>query len=119
MSLFPNFREFYQKSLIPIGENDHKYLEEEGLCTNEAFSCTNWYFALEGTPQTPTSSYYQWKAIVYPSNTSSQINYEQPFYTSHIFQCIHEAYDYVKSLETKAKEDILTAEYSEKRKLMA
>lgn len=119
MSMFSNYRELYQKSLIPIGEKDHQYLEEEGLCKGEAFACTNWYFALEGIPETPTSSYYQWKVVVYSTNTSRQINYDEPFYTSHIFQCFNEAYDYIKSLEEKAKQDIFTAEYSKEKKLMA
>ena len=119
MNVYPNFTELYQKALVPIGEKDLNYLEEVGILNKDAFACTNWYIALEGNPIQSSSTYYQWRAIVYVSNSGSQIDFEQPFYTSEIIESFHDAYDYVRTIEYKARKDKLTKASSKKRKLMA
>ncbi|MCF6411698.1 hypothetical protein [Pseudalkalibacillus salsuginis] len=99
----PNYGEFYQRSLVLIGEDDSLSVQEKP----ESEFFTHWLIALEGTEIDKVTGAYQWNVFVFPSKKCGGFNYHQPFYVSKCFQSIHEAIDYTVQLEKKAKEDQL------------
>ncbi|WP_408006324.1 hypothetical protein ACJROX_16595 [Pseudalkalibacillus sp. A8] len=99
----PNYGEFYQRSLVLIGEADSVSVQEKSKCD----FYTHWLIALEGTEMDKETGAYQWNVFVFPSKKCGGFNYKKPFYVSKCFQSIHEAIDYTVQLEKKAKGDQL------------
>jgi hypothetical protein len=105
MSEYPNMREFYQKGLILIGENDRASLLQRAAENTSHDSSTHWLIAMEGSQKLP--DIYHWKVLVYPSETNKVNCYKSPYYTSQHFASIHDAIDFSNELSQKAREDQL------------
>lgn len=95
----PNYGEFYQRSLIAIGETDRGSVDCE--------SCTHWLIALEGNEMDKVTGAYQWNVVIFPSKKCGGFNYKLPYYVSDSFSSIHKAIDYTSQLEKMAKDDQL------------
>lgn len=109
---YPNFHDFYQKALIPMGSNDYS-----ALAANNPFSqSTHWLIALEGELKPQQSrEYYHWKVSIYPSNADGAFNWNQSLYTSSGMDSIDEAMELARTFESYSKTDILhTANLLEK-----
>ncbi|MFE8703569.1 hypothetical protein ACFYKX_23675 [Cytobacillus sp. FJAT-54145] len=100
---YPNYTEFYQKALIPIGVNDHSSLLK---WSNDDTEVSHWLIALEGHPK-DKSEYYTWKVIVFATDRNGNFRGRKPCYTSIMFECFHKAYDAVKEIETQGRSDVL------------
>ncbi|WP_257346913.1 hypothetical protein [Pseudalkalibacillus decolorationis] len=100
-----NYNEFYQRSLVLIGEADQLCVANSLADEEHVEKCTHWLFALVGSESDKATGRYEWNISVFPSKNCGGFNYMQPFYVSDAFQCIHEATEYVRELEMKAKND--------------
>lgn len=118
MNVFSNFKEFYVKSLIPMSKEE-QHIIEQGIFKNDDFPHTHWLFALIGEPKELNSQVFHWKVAIYPSSENRRINFEFPFYLSDPFNCIDTAYEFVKTLEEKARDCVLLAELDKKNNKMA
>jgi hypothetical protein len=105
MSDYPNLREFYQKGLILIGENDRAALLQKASENISLEGSTHWLIAMEGSEKQP--DIYQWKVLIYPSETNKVNCYKSPYYTSKHFSSIHDAINFSNELSQKAREDQL------------
>ncbi|MBP2239921.1 hypothetical protein J2Z40_000474 [Cytobacillus eiseniae] len=101
----PNYRDFYQKALIPICTNDLLRLHEMNHVLD--LPASHWLIALEGQQKDSNIDYYIWKVTVYPSNEKGNFNWNTACYISTIYECIHEAYKHASNLELAGKSDQL------------
>lgn len=109
MNGFPNFKEFYQKALIPVGEHDQQLLLQSRKEKNESDTITtHWLIALEGDVIKKGSEMYHWKVVVYPSTLNGAITCKKPFFISPFFKTMYEAIDFSREIERQATADILT-----------
>ncbi|MED3552404.1 hypothetical protein [Cytobacillus praedii] len=109
-----NFRDFYQKALIPIGLNDLYHYKETS--EHKHTIPTHWLIALEGQLKDLESEFYTWIVTIYPSDANGSFSWNTSCYTSSIYNCIHQAYEHANALEhsgkngklftTKNKEDV-------------
>ncbi|WHY02197.1 hypothetical protein [Neobacillus sp. DY30] len=104
----PNYHDFYQKALIPIGYNDLLALKEYGTYDCDSPS-THWLIAVEGEQLPQSNIYFHWKVSIYPSNVEGDFNWKRPFYCSPIMVSIDSAHELACSLVTSGKLDQLTA----------
>ncbi|WNB92598.1 hypothetical protein [Bacillus sp. NEB1478] len=105
MSDYPNLREFYQKGLILIGENDRASLLERTKENASFEGSTHWLIAMEGTEKQP--DVFHWKVRIYPSENNCVICYKTPYYSSQHFSSIHDAMNFSNELSQKARADQL------------
>jgi hypothetical protein len=105
MSDYPNLREFYQKGLILIGENDRASLLKKTQENASFEESTHWLIAMEGTEKQP--DVYHWTVRIYPSETNKVKCYKSPYYSSQHFSSIHDAISHSNELSQKAREDLL------------
>ncbi|XJZ28302.1 hypothetical protein ACF5W4_05775 [Bacillota bacterium Lsc_1132] len=104
---YPNFRDFYQKALIPIGNNDRTVFSSEDVSFPPLLS-THWLIALEGELKPEQSrDYYYWKVSIYSANADGTFNWDQAFYTSPGIDSIDEAIELARTFETYSKNDEL------------
>ncbi|MDR7073262.1 hypothetical protein [Fictibacillus barbaricus] len=105
MGDYPNLREFYQKGLILIGENDRASLLQKSQENASFEGSTHWLIAMEGTEKQP--DVFHWKVRIYPSENNSVKCYKSPYYSSQHFTSIHDAMNFSNELSLKAREDQL------------
>lgn len=105
MSFFPNFREFYQRTLIFIGENDRLSILKKEIYADNLDFCTHWLFALEGNEVSQETGDFNWKVVVYPANTKGSFDYKKPYIVSPLYKSFNDAIEYTRELEKLAKED--------------
>lgn len=91
----PNYRDFYQKSLIPAELSDPATSPDH----------THWLIALEGQLKDQEKEYYCWKVSVYPSNSNGSFFWNQELYSSPLYDCIHKAFEHAKEIESNVKDD--------------
>lgn len=103
----PNYHDFYQKALIPIGFNDLLALKEFKSYEFDSPS-THWLIAVEGEQLSQPTIYYHWKVSVYPSNCDGDINWKKPFYCSPIMESMESAHDIACSFVSLSKQDQLS-----------
>ncbi|MFT4412357.1 hypothetical protein ACLM5H_00720 [Fredinandcohnia humi] len=94
MNAFPNFSEFYQKPLIPIGQSDL-------LTLSDLPFATHWLIAMEGVESGQDNRIAHWKVLVFASNVEGFFDYQKPHYLSHPITSIHDALTFAKELEGK------------------
>jgi hypothetical protein len=99
---FSNYREFYQKALIPIGEKDKTAL------LNTGSQLTHWLVSLEGQPR-DNDEYYLWEVAIYPADNEGSFNWYTPLYRSTLFDCIDEAFEAARNLEQNGRNDELSS----------
>ncbi|MBM7693140.1 hypothetical protein JOC77_002579 [Peribacillus deserti] len=106
MTLFPGYgyREFYQRALLPMGKKDKASYYD--LSDSPS---THWLIALQGFPKEPSSQYYHWNILIFPTNENGSFTYNKPYYVSESFASFHQAYDYSKSLADSALNDTITS----------
>lgn len=110
----PNYRDFYQKALIPIGFNDRKSLKESEL---ELYGvpCTHWLIALEGEQLPQPEEYFHWKVSIYPSNSDGAFPWRRPIYTTENIEGFDQAIELARVLETYTKKDEFNSEYLQEK----
>jgi hypothetical protein len=92
-----NFREFYQKPPIVIGEKDLDAVND--------MDYTHWLIALEGCMC--DGDFPSWKVVVFPTFVSGYFDFETPYYSSTFFGTFNEAHKLSLELENMAKLDQL------------
>jgi hypothetical protein len=103
----PNYHDFYQKALIPIGFNDLRALKEFESYEIDSNS-THWLIAVEGEQLPQPNIYFLWKVSIYPSNVEGDFNWKKPFYCSPIMQSMDSAHELACSLVSSSKLDRLS-----------
>lgn len=96
-----NYRDFYQKALIPIGLNDLYHFKESAR--HKHTIPTHWLIALEGHLKDRENEFYTWIVSIYPSDSNGSFSWNTSCYTSSIFNCIHQAYEHANVLERSGK----------------
>jgi hypothetical protein len=104
MMSMPNFREFYQRALIRIGENDRLSALK---CSADSDRCTHWLLALEGNVVGKETEAYHWKVVVYPTNMKGSCDYHVPYFVSSLYFSFNDVVDYIRELEKMALDDQL------------
>ncbi|MBS4189008.1 hypothetical protein KHA94_02105 [Bacillus sp. FJAT-49705] len=101
----PNYKDFYQKALVPIGTNDFKCLND--LDEVDKLKHSHWLIALEGEIRNLDKEYYTWKITIYPSDSNGNFSWNTLYYSSPIFDSFHLAYEHAKNLEKYSVNDKL------------
>ncbi|WP_458414101.1 hypothetical protein ACNQFZ_04195 [Schinkia sp. CFF1] len=107
----PNYREFYQKALIPMNDYDRMHFCTE-FCGNcgECLKVNHWLIALEGNPTAPDSEVYEWYIVVYPAQeTGTFWSLKPPFYKSSSHHTFSQAMEESIQLIQNITESKLTA----------
>jgi hypothetical protein len=105
----PNYHDFYQKALIPIGVNDQIALQESSANYTNSPS-THWLIAVEGVQLPQTKIYFHWKVSIYPADCEGDFNWKKPYYCSPNMELIDDANAFASSLVTAGKNDRLSSE---------
>ncbi len=104
----PNYHDFYQKALIPIGVNDLVSLQE-----SEAFypnsPSTHWLIAVEGVQLPQQKIYYHWKVSIYAADSEGDFNWKKPYYCSPNMELIDQANSFAALLVNASKNDNLAS----------
>jgi len=104
----PNYHDFYEKALIPIGLNDLQSLKNtEAYCTDQPF--THWLIAVEGVQLPQPKIYYHWKVSIYPATDEGDFNWKAPYYCSPHLELIDSANTLASSLVQSSKKDELSS----------
>jgi hypothetical protein len=103
----PNYRDFYQKSLIPIGLNDMTALKESGISQIDS-KVTHWLVGIQGETIQQPKGYYHWKVSIYPSNCEGAFNWNYPYYCSDLMQSMDHAIDLAKTFIICCQNDELS-----------
>jgi len=104
----PNYHDFYQKALIPIGVNDLVSLQESAAYYPNSPS-THWLIAVEGVQLPQSKIYYHWKVSIYPADSEGDFNWKKPYYCSPSMELMDHANSLASSLVTASKNDKLSS----------
>src|SRR4051812_39328217 len=104
----PNYRDFYQKALIPIGLKDMIALKETGTDQIET-PTTHWLIGIQGELLLQPKEYYFWKVSIYPSNSEGTFIWNKPFFCSHLMESMDSAIELAKKFVIYSKKDELGA----------
>lgn len=112
----PNYRNFYQKALIPIGLKDQTAMMDlKYHKKSPPLLSTHWLIALESIPTSSLKEYDYWKVFIYPSHSDHSFQWEQPFYSSPEMESLDQALSVARRLETCCKGDeLLSTDLQEK-----
>ena len=102
----PNYHNFYQKALIPIGLNDLILLKESDSSYLD-LPFTHWLIAVEGEQLPQPKIYFKWKVSIYPADCDGDFNWKKPFYCSPIMLSMDSAHELACSLVKSSKQDEL------------
>ena len=104
----PNYHDFYQKALIPIGYNDLIALKEsDAYIPNSPY--THWLIAVEGVQLPQPTIYYNWKVSIYPADCDGDFNWKKPYYCSVNMELMDQADKLASSLVASGKKDELSS----------
>jgi hypothetical protein len=104
----PNYHDFYQMALVPIGLNDLISLKEiEEYRADTSF--THWLIAVEGVQLPQNKIYFHWKVSIYPATSEGDFNWKKPYYCSANMEVIDWAITLGSSLVTASKNDHLSS----------
>jgi hypothetical protein len=104
----PNYHDFYQMALVPIGLNDRIALKETGEYLHDA-SLTHWLIAVEGVQLPLKKIYFYWKVTIYPSTSEGDFNWKKPYYSSGDMKIMDWAISLASTLITASKKDQLSS----------
>jgi hypothetical protein len=104
----PNYHDFYQKALIPIGLNDLISLQESESFYPDSPS-THWLIAVEGVQISQPKIYYHWKVSIYPADGEGDFNWKKPYYCSPNMELIDHANELASSFVKLSKKDELSS----------
>nr|WP_263328219.1 hypothetical protein [Neobacillus sp. Marseille-Q6967] len=102
----PNYHDFYQKALIPIGVNDLAVLKETSSYDRYCPS-THWLIAVEGEQLPQPKIYFHWKVSIYPADVEGDFNWKKPFYCSPAMPSMDKAIDLACMLAASSRLDQL------------
>ncbi|MBO0960380.1 hypothetical protein J1P26_11760 [Neobacillus sp. MM2021_6] len=100
----PNYHDFYEKALIPIGLNDQNSLDEN----HPDSTSTHWLIAVEGVQLPQPKIFYHWKVSVYPADGDGDFNWKKPYYCSTNMKLMDDAMALASTLASASKNDELT-----------
>jgi hypothetical protein len=103
----PDYRDFYPKSLIPIGINDRKALTSIQNLTDDTFQATHWLVALQGRIRYLPEEGYQWQVYLFPADVEGSYTWEKPYYISSSFESMERAIEASCELETYGRDDAI------------
>jgi hypothetical protein len=104
----PNYHDFYQVALLPIGFNDLIALKEtEAYDPNSSF--THWLIAVEGVQLPQKKIYFHWKVSIYPATSERDFNWKKPYYCSTHLELMDQAMALASSLVAASKKDQLSS----------
>jgi len=104
----PNYHDFYQKALIPIGYNDLISLKESDDYRSDT-SFTHWLIAVEGIQLPQKKIYFHWKVTIYPATSEGDFNWRKPYYSSTSMASMDWAISLAASLVSASKRDQLSS----------
>jgi hypothetical protein len=104
----PNYHDFYQKALIPIGVTDLISLQESQEFFPNSPS-THWLIAVEGVQLPQSKIYYHWKVSIYPADSEGDFNWKKPYYCSPNMELIDHANSFASSLVEASINDNLSS----------
>ena len=105
---YPNYRDFYQKALIPIGSTDRASITESNSNqSNLPTASTHWLIALEGELAPNSNEFYHWKVNIYPSNSEGAFKWNTTYYSSPTVNSFNKAIEWARTFETYSKNDQL------------
>ncbi|MFJ7728847.1 hypothetical protein ACIQXV_22310 [Neobacillus sp. NPDC097160] len=104
----PNYHDFYQKALIPIGLNDRMSLQESESFYSDSPS-THWLIAVEGVQLPQPNIYYNWKVSIYPADGEGDFNWRKPYYCSATLRLMDDAIALATTLVALSKKDELSS----------
>lgn len=111
----PDYRDFYPKTLIPIGANDKQALESMQLITEPAFKATHWLVALQARVKSYSEESYHWQVYLFPADTEGSYSWGKPYLVSNYFDTLDQALEISNELETYGRDDsIISSNYREK-----
>jgi hypothetical protein len=103
----PDYRDFYPKSLIPIGLNDQMKLKRLQNINDGTFQATHWLVALQGVSKSPDLELFQWQVYVFPADLEGSYTWEQPFYVSNLVDSLEKAIELSSELEVFGRDDAI------------
>jgi hypothetical protein len=104
----PNYHDFYQKALLPIGINDLKAYHESD-CDRPYTRSTHWLIAVEGVQLPQPKIYYHWKVSIYPADCDGDFNWKKPFYCSPSMESMDKAIELASSVIAHSRQDKLSS----------
>jgi hypothetical protein len=104
----PNYHDFYQKALLPIGVNDLLALQESEHYRFDS-SSTHWLIAVEGVQLPQPKIYYHWKVSIYPADAEGDFNWRKPFYCSQAMESMDIVNNLAMSFVQSSKLDQLSS----------
>jgi hypothetical protein len=104
----PNYHDFYQMALVPIGLKDLMSLKESDECLPDT-SLTHWLIAVEGVQIPQKKIYFHWKVTIYPATSDGDFNWKKPYYCSANMEILDWAITLASSLVTASKNDRLSS----------
>jgi hypothetical protein len=104
----PNYHNFYQKALIPIGLQDLMSLQESKAYNYDSPS-THWLIAVEGVQLPQPKIYYHWKVSIYLADCEGDFNWKKPYFFSGNMKLIDHANEFASSLVVSIKKDELSS----------
>lgn len=102
----PNYHDFYQRALIPMGINDLMTLEKSEAYNSNSPS-THWLIAVEGVQLQQPKIYFNWKVSIYPADCEGDYTWKKPFYCSPIMECMDDAISLANSFVGPSQSDEL------------
>lgn len=104
----PNYRDFYQKSLIPVGKRDQLALNERNKTLHSNLKHnTHWLIAIEAECVQTPNEYYHWKVLIYPSNCEASFHWKNAYYTSPLMDSLNQALELTRIYESYCIKDEL------------
>nr|WP_295970175.1 hypothetical protein [uncultured Bacillus sp.] len=107
-----HYKEFYTKALIPIGENEKKWIGPFNKGWRDTpLDISHYLIAMEGNIENENSEKYHWKISVYPADSEGTFYNEIPLYTSQYYTSLHCAFSAANKLESAGKAGQLFVRY--------
>jgi hypothetical protein len=112
----PDYRDFYPKSLIPIGINDSNALQSIQGHTDDTFQATHWLIALQGKIKyVSNDEYYQWQVYLFPADVEGSYTWQKPYFVSRSFESLEQAIEVSSELELFGRDDaVISSNIQEK-----
>lgn len=99
---FPNYRDFYQRGLIPIGPKD-----QTALGNLSAPDISHWLVALEGKADHRDKEFWVWNIVIFQTNAAGYFHEKQPYFVSSSFDNFHKAYEAATEIKETCERDRL------------
>ncbi|HAQ06397.1 MAG TPA: hypothetical protein DCR24_02275 [Bacillus bacterium] len=101
-----DYREFYQKALVPAGMNDRKFFLDTHPDTQDQKLHTHLLIGLQGR-QLDNREYYNWKVIIYKADPYGIYDACTPIYSSELYDRFDDAVEAARTIEKDVTNDQL------------